>query len=309
MTLSRPTARAASRSWVRQAEQRAHVGVDAQRAELGERRVVGPAVGREHRTGRRVDRPLVLGAPATGVGLRHGPGAGLVRRRADLQRPAQARRARGADDLVDGDARGQVGAGRGRGAVVVRVARHGAATRRGERRVELGAAGVRRGQQGREVRAGETRPGQPGEAHEQQADREPQPGARVPRAGAPHDPQPACGDLGGEAAHRPEVEVAVQVVEPGGQRGGAEPGGQRTAHLTAVGVDEDGALVLLAELGDPTGPRGWWPPGRRPPRRRRSRPPGGPRAPRPPAPSAAGPRHPPPRRAARGRRPGRRAAG
>lgn len=44
--------------------------------------------------------------------------------------------------------------------------------------------------------------------------------------------------------------MAVQVVQPGGQRCRTEPRGQRTAHLARVGIDVDGALlVLLGELG------------------------------------------------------------
>ena len=80
------------------------------------------------------------------------------------------------------------------------------------------------------------------------------PGAGGAAAAPPQDypaenenPQPAGGDLGVVPPDLAEMQVAVQVVEPGGGRGGAEPGGEPPGHLAGVRVDIDGVL-LVAEF-------------------------------------------------------------
>ncbi len=145
--------------------------------------------------------------------------------------------------------------------------------------VELRSVRVQRVQHRAEMRASVPRPGQAGSRKKQQANHKPHPDAAVPghrAASAPraqvgqqqpphppgvtpsehpqnqattdHHPQPACRHLGVLPPERAEVQVAVQVIEPCGQRGTPPPSGQRSLRLAGVRVDVDGAL-LLPEAG------------------------------------------------------------
>ncbi len=274
------------------------MALDTELAQLGQRRIVRPtgagghlALGGVHGDLVVVDRPGV-------VVLGHDPCAGRVlgrRHRHGAAQPGLARHREGGLEA----GRAHLGALLCHAVAgvpgVLPAFVLGRGLRAGKQRVEFRSVPLHRVQQLAEPVTRVVGPGQARRAEEEQAQREPYAGRGVPAAGTPHSagsavgqqhaarglrplapaaadpqdeatgnehPEPARGDLRVETAELAQVQVAVQVVEPGGEGRRPPPGGELALDLRRVGVDEDRAL-LLPELGHGQhDPRGVLRPGR-----------------------------------------------
>ncbi len=241
--------------------------VDAPAGQLREHRVVREPEDVEDLAGRRIDGDRVLlGGPAA-LDLLHDVRGGLVRRRDDLHRVAQPLGSGRGQHLVEADAVLAGAPGTGRRAMARVLAARGGRDGRGGL-AEGGAQDV-------DVGARVRRPGQAGGGEEDEAGRGPDTDGAVqtegaaPSAGAAHlalgtaagepqhqtaaryHPQPARGEFAVEAAVLTEVQIAVELAEPGtqGQRARRSVLFERALDLRGVRVDEHGERVVRADTG------------------------------------------------------------
>ncbi len=242
--------------------------VDAPAGELREHGVVGEPQHVGHLPTARVDGDGVLLLGPAALHLLHDVRRRRVGRRHDLHRVAEALGPRRRQDLVEPDTvRG-----------VARLPCGGAMagvfppSRRRHRRGGL----AQRGPQLVDARPGVGRPGQAGRREEEKAGRRPRPDAAVqcegaappagppklaqrPAAGEPQHqpagrdhPQPAGRQLAVQPARFPEVQIPVELVDPGPQRqrAGRAVLFEGAAHLRGVRVDEDSERVALVDARD-----------------------------------------------------------